>query len=156
MYPMEDDMSKASQLPETLVYAHGTERYWIEDNTIAVVVFGGDMSQQGIDESNNVLLDVISEAPDPRNVYIVYHLEKFTALTPKARKVATHFFAELPANVRVHMAMILRNSLLHNLITMFLAGIRRLINDRLQYRVFHDEASAIEWLKAERAARASQ
>jgi hypothetical protein len=149
-------MSKASQLPETLVYAHGTERYWIEDNTIAVVVFGGDMSQQGIDEANNVLLDVITESHNPRDVFVAYHLEKFTALTPKARKATSHFFEELPANVRVHMAMILRNSLLHNLIAVFLAGMRRLINDRLQYRVFHDEASAIEWLKAERAARASQ
>lgn len=139
-----------AQLPQAVTYPHGTQRYWIEGGTIAVLVIKG-AGRTEINEAAHAVYDIIQEAGDASNVFIITHTENLQSLTPAVRQTVNDFFVGMPTNVHLTSAIILRDSLMHNLLNIFLNGLRRILKISLTYRTFRDEASAIEWLKAMQA-----
>ncbi|MFQ3648068.1 MAG: hypothetical protein SNJ80_14170 [Anaerolinea sp.] len=143
-------MIKIAQLPQAITYPHGTQRYWIENGTIGVVVLIG-AGRTEINEAAQAVYDLIQEAPNPAHVYVITHAENLGGLTPAVRQTVSDFFAHLPSQTHLTSAIILQDSLLHNLLNIFLNGLRRLLKVDLTYRIFRDEASAIAWLKEMKA-----
>ncbi len=139
-------MVDIQQLPQVVTYPHGTQRYWIENNTIAVLVIAGGSAAE-MNEAAQATYDLIHESPYPGNLFVIAHAENLRNLTPAARKTAAEFYAELPKTVHVSSAIVLRDSLMQNLLGLFLTGLRRIIKMELNYRTFRDEASALAWLQ---------
>lgn len=139
-------MANMSQLPEVIRYPHGTQRYWIEDGTISVLIVAGS-GRHEITEAAAAVRDIIAEAPNPHDVFIVNHAEKLHNLPPAVRQTVNEFFFDLPKDVHLTSAIILSDSLMHTLLGLFLNGVRRITRANLDYHIFHDEASGIEWLK---------
>ena len=140
-------MAEMKQLPQAITYPHGTQRYWIEDNTIGVLIIAGGSAHE-IDEAAQATFDLIHESPYPGNLFVITHAENLRSLTPAVRKTVTEFYAELSSTVHMTSAIVLRDSLMQNLLSLFLAGLRRIIKMELNYRTFRDEASALAWLRS--------
>jgi hypothetical protein len=143
-------MTTMIQLPKAITYPHGTQRYWIENGTIGVVVLAG-AGRTEMNEAAQAVYDLIHEAPNPTHVYVITHAENLTGLTPAVRQTVNDFFVHLPAQTHLTSAIVLQDSLLHSLLSIFLNGLRRLLKVDLTYRIFRDEASAIAWLKEMKA-----
>lgn len=140
-------MANMSQLPQVVKYAHGTQRYWIEHHTIGVLVVAGPGRLEMV-EAAQAVKDMMAEAPDPKHLFTITHAENLHSLTPAMRHVINEFFDHLPEDIVMTSAIVLRDSLLHSLLGLFLNGVRRLTKAHLNYQIFRDEASAIEWLKS--------
>jgi hypothetical protein len=101
-----------SQRYEVIKYPHGTQRYWIEEGTIAVLVIAGSTRAE-ITEAAAAVRDIVAEAPDPQNIFVIDHAENLRSLPPAVRQTVNDFFFDLPKNVHITSAIILSDSLMH-------------------------------------------
>lgn len=137
------------------LYPHGVRSFWYKDSAIAAFVPSGSLRPEAIEEAEQVLADLIAQSPDPRNAYILFHFQNLNALSPKLRHSAQEIINSLPPGVTLYGALLLDDSLLSNLLSVFSATLRRQAKGRYHNRLFKDEAKAFAWLQAQQAQAAS-
>lgn len=96
---------------------------------------------------------LITQQSDARHIYIVFHFQRLTAFSPRLRHAAEDLIASLRPDQTLHAAIVLRDSLITNLLRAFTAFLNRQFAGRFNYRLFRDETAALAWLRMEQAKR---
>ncbi|MFQ3648067.1 MAG: hypothetical protein SNJ54_14910 [Anaerolineae bacterium] len=143
------------QAVQERLYPYGVRSFWYKDSAIAALVSSDSLRPEAIREAEQVVADLIAQSPDPHNAYILFHLQKLNALSPKLRHSAQGIINSLPPGVTLYGALLVDNSLVANLLNVFSATLRRQSGGRYHNRLFKDEAEAFAWLQAQRTQTAS-
>jgi hypothetical protein len=139
------------QIVQEKVYPLGTRIFFYEGTGIGAIVTLGKGSREYVEENQNALSDLIAQAPDPANVYFVYHMQKLSTLSPWLRQNTARVLRDLPPQTRLYVGMLLSNSLVSALMQAFLNSMGDAARKRLSYRIFYQEAEAVQWLLEEQA-----
>jgi hypothetical protein len=133
------------------VYPLWTRTFLYEGSSISAIVTVGQVGKDHVEENHRALFDLIAQAPDPNNVYFVYHMQKLSTLSPWLRQNAARVLKDLPPQTRLHVGILLSNSLVSTLMRAFLNNMGDTARKRLNYRIFQRELDAFQWLLDEQA-----
>ncbi len=129
------------------IYPYGTRIFWYGDAGVAGFVPPDKQAPSFIEESKQALRELIAQAPDPCQVYIVFHFQNLSSLSPRLRQTALDIVSALSPNQTLSAAILLQNNLMFNVITVFTATLRRQFGGRFEYSLFKDEVAALKWLQ---------
>jgi len=139
------------QIVQEKVYPFGTRTFLYEGTSIGAIVTLGKGSREYAEENQKALFDLIAQSPDPNNVYFVYHMQRLSTLSPWLRQNAARVLKDLPPQTRLHVGILLSNSLVSALMQAFLNSMGDAARKRLSYRIFQRELDAFQWLLDEQA-----
>ena len=78
-------------------------------------------------------------------------MQKLSTLSPWLRQNTARVLRDLPPQTRLYVGMLLSNSLVSALMQAFLNSMGDAARKRLSYRIFYQEAEAVQWLLEEQA-----
>lgn len=144
-------MSTVPQAVQEQVHLYGTRTFWYSDTGIAGFAPTGILAPTAVEESKQLLRDLIAQMTDPRHAYIVFHFQNLNSLSPRLRQTALDIVSSLQPDQTLHAAILLKNNLMVNLMSVFTTILHRQFEDRFDYHLFKDEAAAFAWLQNEQA-----
>ena len=127
-------------------FEFGLIREWIDDGGIAVIHGQGNMARKAVDAWADLVLRTAHEFPEGQPVYLLHNLtHPDQGFTPYAKRKTEELYDYAP-DVPIYSAIVLRNTIINRLISLFVQSISpRSRNVRQQ--VFISEEAALSWLR---------
>lgn len=144
-------MSDHAPSVQERTYPQGTRTSWYDETGIAALTPLGTLSPSAIAEAKQALNDLLNQAPDPHNAYIVFHFQNLASVSPRLRQSAQEVVASLRPDQTLHAALVMRDSLVTSMISALATMLYRQKKKRFNYRTFKDEAAALAWLQMEQS-----
>lgn len=133
-------------------FDYGTQRYYLDDRRIVVVVGGGDMRRPSVDVWAELMKESINTFPDPAYTYMMLDItHPNQGFTPYTSAKSNEIVREMHPERHLYLAIVYRDSVINSIIGVFLNRIK-LGSDRFTYRAFSDSEreKAIAWLREQR------
>lgn len=143
----------SAPMPEGVqTYPYGTQRYFLDDAGIVVVVGSGDMRRPGVDEWAEVMTDTINTFPNPARTFMLLDLtHPDQGFTPYSRVKASEVASRIQAGRTLIIALLFDNSILNNIVAIFMNRIvMMMMQSRLLFKTFLDREQALAWLREKR------
>jgi hypothetical protein len=132
-------------------YPYGTQRYFLDDGGIVVVVGGGDMRRPSVDEWAEVMTDAINAFPHPTHTFMLLDLtHPNQGFTPYSRVKASEIASRIQAGRALIIALLFDNSILNNIVVIFMNRIVMMMQSKIVFKTFLNREQALAWLREKR------